>query len=136
MGVQAARKFVFAQRRFFFKGLTKLCSWEKMKQTLTRTAFLPQSGPVAQLGARFHGMEEVVGSIPTRSTTSLDNLDGSGAYPPSSRLHSFFPRWHKIAVGQPRHRHDHRSDSFVEVLPVHLCERVGWPVIVLVQAIA
>jgi hypothetical protein len=29
---------------------------------------LPQSGPVAQLGARFHGMEEVVGSIPTRST--------------------------------------------------------------------
>ena len=27
-----------------------------------------QSGPVAQLGARFHGMEEVVGSNPTRST--------------------------------------------------------------------
>jgi hypothetical protein len=26
---------------------------------------------VAQLGARFHGMEEVVGSIPTRSTKSL-----------------------------------------------------------------
>ena len=33
------------------------------------------SGPVAQLGARFHGMEEVVGSIPTRSTNSLNNLD-------------------------------------------------------------
>jgi hypothetical protein len=32
-------------------------------------------GPVAQLGARFHGMEEVVGSIPTRSTKSLYNLD-------------------------------------------------------------
>jgi hypothetical protein len=31
------------------------------------------SGPVAQLGARFHGMEEVVGSIPTRSTKSLNN---------------------------------------------------------------
>ena len=30
--------------------------------------FSPESGPVAQLGARFHGMEEVVGSIPTRST--------------------------------------------------------------------
>ncbi len=29
------------------------------------------SGPVAQLGARFHGMEEVVGSIPTRSTKFL-----------------------------------------------------------------
>ncbi len=25
-------------------------------------------GPVAQLGARFHGMEEVTGSIPVRST--------------------------------------------------------------------
>jgi hypothetical protein len=32
------------------------------------------SGPVAQLGARFHGMEEVVGSIPTRSTKSLTNV--------------------------------------------------------------
>ena len=31
------------------------------------------SGPVAQLGARFHGMEEVIGSIPIRSTK----------YPPS-----------------------------------------------------
>jgi hypothetical protein len=29
------------------------------------------NGPVAQLGARFHGMEEVVGSIPTRSTNSF-----------------------------------------------------------------
>jgi hypothetical protein len=29
---------------------------------------------VAQLGARFHGMEEVVGSIPTRSTKSLNGL--------------------------------------------------------------
>jgi hypothetical protein len=28
----------------------------------------PKRGPVAQLGARFHGMEEVIGSIPTRST--------------------------------------------------------------------
>ena len=27
-----------------------------------------KSGPVAQLGARFHGMEEVIGSIPIRST--------------------------------------------------------------------
>ena len=25
-------------------------------------------GPVAQLGARFHGMEEVIGSVPIRST--------------------------------------------------------------------
>jgi hypothetical protein len=43
------------------------------------SAFLPNRGPVAQLGARFHGMEEVVGSIPTRSTNSLNNLDGASA---------------------------------------------------------
>ena len=34
----------------------------------------PNSGPVAQLGARFHGMEEVVGSIPTRSTNLSNHL--------------------------------------------------------------
>src|SRR6266545_1111824 len=35
----------------------------------SRSGGIPSaSGPVAQLGARFHGMEEVVGSIPTRST--------------------------------------------------------------------
>ena len=28
----------------------------------------PVRGPVAQLGARFHGMEEVIGSNPIRST--------------------------------------------------------------------
>ena len=42
----------------------------------------PQSGPVAQLGARFHGMEEVVGSIPTRSTkippVALDDFRPTG----------------------------------------------------------
>ncbi len=32
------------------------------------------SGPVAQLGARFHGMEEVIGSIPIRSTNHFNNL--------------------------------------------------------------
>ena len=31
-------------------------------------------GPVAQLGARFHGMEEVTGSIPVRSTNQFNNL--------------------------------------------------------------
>ena len=33
-----------------------------------------KSGPVAQLGARFHGMEEVTGSIPVRSTNYFNNL--------------------------------------------------------------
>ncbi len=40
-------------------------------QTLTPSALclkIDRSGPVAQLGARFHGMEEVIGSIPIRST--------------------------------------------------------------------
>jgi hypothetical protein len=44
---------------------------------------LQMCGPVAQLGARFHGMEEVVGSIPTRSTIfSLTDL-------PTDRLVAF-----------------------------------------------
>ena len=34
-------------------------------------------GPVAQLGARFHGMEEVIGSIPIRSTNKPNNLADS-----------------------------------------------------------
>jgi len=29
---------------------------------------------VAQLGARFHGMEEVIGSIPIRSTNKSRNI--------------------------------------------------------------
>jgi hypothetical protein len=32
---------------------------------------------VAQLGARFHGMEEVIGSIPIRSTNQFNNLQDS-----------------------------------------------------------
>ena len=47
---------------------------ENESDAFVRTAFFPRSGPVAQLGARFHGMEEVVGSIPTRSTRSLNML--------------------------------------------------------------
>ena len=34
----------------------------------------PRSGPVAQLGARFHGMEEVDGSNPSRSTKTFQTL--------------------------------------------------------------
>jgi hypothetical protein len=36
---------------------------------------LPESGPVAQLGARFHGMEEVIGSIPIRSTNNPTKMN-------------------------------------------------------------
>jgi hypothetical protein len=49
---------------------------------------LPKSGPVAQLGARFHGMEEVIGSIPIRSTNYSNNLDRTfweqGGFPGNS----------------------------------------------------
>jgi hypothetical protein len=51
-----------------------------------------RSGPVAQLGARFHGMEEVIGSIPIRSTKQpLTNqaYAGSVALPPFGDLVSF-----------------------------------------------
>jgi hypothetical protein len=40
----------------------------------------PQCGPVAQLGARFHGMEEVIGSIPIRSTKQSNSLDKSSTH--------------------------------------------------------
>jgi hypothetical protein len=33
-----------------------------------------ECGPVAQLGARFHGMEEVIGSIPIRSTNKINDI--------------------------------------------------------------
>src|SRR6202021_2068762 len=53
---------------------------EKFPGTLTNDLWsariegvLPKSGPVAQLGARFHGMEEVIGSIPIRSTNHFIN---------------------------------------------------------------
>ena len=39
-------------------------------------------GPVAQLGARFHGMEAVKGSNPFRSTKTFQTLTGLG--PPNS----------------------------------------------------
>ena len=45
-------------------------------QGLRIEAVLPKSGPVAQLGARFHGMEEVIGSIPIRSTNYFKHLEG------------------------------------------------------------
>ena len=55
---------------------------EKFPPTLTDALWsaridrvLPKSGPVAQLGARFHGMEEVIGSIPIRSTKYFNHLE-------------------------------------------------------------
>ena len=48
--------------------LTNFSRSAKINESSARQSSVPISGPVAQLGARFHGMEEVVGSIPTRST--------------------------------------------------------------------
>ena len=56
--------------------LTQAVGWATIDQRarLPRLAISLTRGPVAQLGARFHGMEEVVGSIPTRSTKFLNGL--------------------------------------------------------------
>jgi hypothetical protein len=51
---------------------------------------------VAQLGARFHGMEEVVGSIPTRSTNYINNLEA----PPLSGFVAFLSQIPKPHRGQ------------------------------------
>src|SRR5579884_333850 len=56
-------------KKFRVSCLTKTWRWGKIAESEERASRFGQRGPVAQLGARFHGMEEVVGSIPTRSTT-------------------------------------------------------------------
>jgi hypothetical protein len=38
------------------------------------TDFHVTDGPVAQLGARLNGIQEVAGSIPARSTNYINNL--------------------------------------------------------------
>jgi hypothetical protein len=45
---------------------------------------------VAQLGARFHGMEEVIGSIPIRSTNQPNNLADS-----QNGTNQFYTETHK-----------------------------------------
>jgi hypothetical protein len=65
-------------------------------------------GPVAQLGARFHGMEEVIGSIPIRSTNQTNNLADSQKRRDTLTIRRFscdtlcgFPRSIQKNVGQP-----------------------------------
>jgi hypothetical protein len=48
--------------------------WEPGFDLAERIRDNSRSGPVAQLGARFHGMEEVIGSIPIRSTNYLHHF--------------------------------------------------------------
>ena len=47
-------------------GMRALAEVEFSRSGIARSAL--RNGPVAQLGARFHGMEEVDGSNPSRST--------------------------------------------------------------------
>ncbi len=46
----------------------KMIAVTSLDPDLSDFGFRFTRGPVAQLGARFHGMEEVAGSIPARST--------------------------------------------------------------------
>jgi hypothetical protein len=66
-----AKKFHFstllAPRNLLVLDLAGALSFDDFPQ-VGENGGSPKRGPVAQLGARFHGMEEVVGSIPTRST--------------------------------------------------------------------
>jgi hypothetical protein len=67
------------------RALTILGMWAKMNRVLPSIptcralAFVFNRGPVAQLGARFHGMEEVAGSIPARSTNLINGLGSIAA---------------------------------------------------------
>ena len=56
---------------------------------------------MAQLGARFHGMEEVVGSIPTRSTNQFNNLVNLKPDRTRSSNPSFNPRHSSIRRDHP-----------------------------------
>lgn len=51
----------------------EISSGEAMRQGFGILEGVRTCGPVAQLGARFHGMEEVKGSNPFRSTKSPSN---------------------------------------------------------------
>ena len=68
------------------RALTIPAMWAKMIQHFPRSQLIGlgsclcfNRGPVAQLGARFHGMEEVAGSIPARSTNLINGLGSIAA---------------------------------------------------------
>ena len=97
-------------------------------------------GPVAQLGARFHGMEEVVGSIPTRSTNSFNNLrilrncprvhkgpirevllfcpHASLQHPSYLRLRLALVRSDRLRINLKRHLHRRVAQKFLHYLNV------------------
>ncbi len=67
--------------------------------------YVRKNGPVAQLGARFHGMEEVVGSNPTRSTITHNSLTARALTPQrlciSSRFDSYRKDLHRGSLRSP-----------------------------------
>ena len=60
--------FIFLTHYFF--GFSRSLTNPAIAETIEKL-HPTACGPVAQLGARFHGMEEVIGSIPIRSTKSF-----------------------------------------------------------------
>src|ERR1039457_6940158 len=72
--------------------------------TLRIDGVLPESGPVAQLGARFHGMEEVTGSIPVRSTNHFNSLDWPNRHRQVACVVVCVITRHFAAIGKGFHR--------------------------------
>ena len=100
-----------------------------------------QCGPVAQLGARFHGMEEVDGSNPSRSTKtshrpvppSLKNLgdwkihqlETGASLQPQQRLSS--PRCSLHFAGRRSTAHRHLAEALRSCSKVQLARWRAWP---------
>ena len=59
---------------------------------------------MAQLGARFHGMEEVIGSIPIRSTNHFNNLDWPNCRRRTACVMVCVITPHFAAIGEAFHR--------------------------------
>src|SRR6266853_6733902 len=104
------------------RALTIPKMWAKMNQALPsiRVLGLFNRGPVAQLGARFHGMEEVVGSIPTRSTNTFRSSDGS--IPRSASILKIV----RSQAGVLRNLCQHtRTDFFIVMESEHVIPLIG-----------
>jgi hypothetical protein len=69
-----------------------------------QVASLQHVGLWRSLGARFHGMEEVVGSIPTRSTNQLNHLDRTNVQKQSVCVVVCVITCHFAAFGECFHR--------------------------------
>jgi hypothetical protein len=83
------------------------------------------SGPVAQLGARFHGMEEVIGSIPIRSTNQLNNLAWPTRHKRIACVMVCVITGRSAAFGEDFHRRALRFQTYTRVPLQHLAADVS-----------